>query len=106
MSDLNLVVVSGRLTKPLELKELAGDKYLAVGSIALNRKYKDVEKTTFLDIKVWDKSGENLTKYTKKGSRVNLQGRLEQETWEKDGKNFSKIVMVVEDFQLLDKRDE
>lgn len=102
----NMWVGSGRLTKEIELQFTASGKALAKGSIAVNRKLPNGnEKTLFLDFTAWEKQAEILVNHTTKASRLLLKGRLEQDTWEKDGKKHSKILLVVEDFQFLDKKE-
>ena len=105
MADFNMYVCTGRLTKDIELQHTQSGKAIGKGSIAINRKFGEVEKTTFMDFDAWENKGEILAEHTKKGSKVLLKGRLEQDFWEKDGKKFSKISMVVEDFQFLDKKE-
>lgn len=105
MSNFNLWVGSGRLTKDIELVSTQSGKTIGKGSIAVNRKHGESEKTLFLDFDVWDRAAEILAQYTKKGSSVLLKGRLEQDVWKKDGKKNYKIYLVVEDFQFLDKKD-
>ena len=36
---------------------------------------------------------EFIEKYFKKGMKIDLSGRLEQERWEKDGKKYSRIIV-------------
>ena len=105
MQDFNSFICTGRLTKDIELIYTQNGKAVGKGSIAVNRKFKEVEKTIFLDFDIWEKQAEILTEYTKKGSKILLKGRLEQDSWEKDGKKFQKIFLTVEDFQLLDKKE-
>jgi len=106
MQDLNDFKATGRLTRDIELSYTPSGKAVGKGSIAINRKYGETEKTTFVDFTVWEKAAEIMTEYTKKGSQLLLCGRIEQDTWEKDGKKFSKLFMVVEDFKFLDKKDK
>lgn len=105
MQDFNLYVCTGRLTRDIELRYLPSGKAIGKGSVAINRKVGEGEKTVFLDFDVWEKAAEILTEYSKKGSKLLLKGRLEQDTWEKDGKKFQKVFLTVEDFQLLDKKE-
>ena len=106
MQDFNLYVCTGRLTRDIELHYTGTGKAVGKGSIAVNRKAGEGEKTAFVDFDVWEKQAEILAEYSKKGSKLLLKGRLEQDTWEKDGKKFSKLLMVVEDFQFLDKKEK
>jgi len=106
MRSFNLWVGSGRLTRDIELQYTSTGKAIGKGAIAVNRKQGDTEKTLFLDFDVWEKAAEILTEHTKKGSNLLLKGRLDMDTWEKDGKKGSKIYLVVEDFQFLDKKEK
>lgn len=106
MQDFNLYICTGRLTRDIELHYTQSGKAIGKGAVAVNKKYGDKEKTAFIDFNVWEKQAEVLAEYSKKGSKLLLKGRLEQDTWEKDGKKFSKVFMVVEDFQFLDKKEE
>lgn len=105
MQDFNSYVCTGRLTRDIELHTTSGGKAIGKGAVAINRNVGEEEKTVFLDFTAWEKKAETLAEYTSKGSRLILRGRLEQDSWEKDGKKFSKILLVVEDFQFLDKKE-
>lgn len=105
MQDLNRVVLTGRLTRDIELSYTANNKAIGKGSLAVNRKFSDKETVCYVDFTLWEKSAEIMSEYTKKGSSVLVEGRLEQDTWEKDGKKFSKLYLTVEDFKFLDKKE-
>lgn len=106
MQDLNDFKCTGRLTRDLELSYTPSQKAIGKGSVAINRKFNDVEKTTFVDFVVWEKAAEIMAQYTQKGSQLLLCGRFEQDSWEKDGKKYSKLILTVEDFKFLDKKDK
>ncbi len=106
MQDFNSYVCTGRLTRDIELHHTQTGKAVGKGAIAINRTVGEVEKTTFMDFDAWERKAEILAEHTQKGSKLLLRGRLEQDSWEKDGKKFSKISMVVEDFQFLDKKEK
>ena len=95
MSNVNVVVISGRLTKDPEGKTVGG-KTLAEFSIAVNHKNKDGEpKADFFDIKAWDKTGDHAMKWLKKGRQVVIEGHLKEEKWQdKSGGNRSKVIIV------------
>lgn len=108
MADLNQVNLIGRLTKDVELKQIAIGQWVASFSLAVNRKWKqeNEEKSdvTFLDIVAWGKTAENVSKYCKKGSLVFITGRLKQESWEDKttGQKRYAIKVVAENIQFLD----
>ncbi len=104
MLDLNQCQFTGRLTRDTETKEVASTT-LTTGSLAVNRKYKDKEEVTYIDFEVWDKLAEIIANYGTKGKSLLVTGRLRMDSWEKDDKKFSKLILVVEDFKFLDKKD-
>ena len=92
MSDYNHVGISGRLTRDAELK-FVGDQAVLEFGLASNRKYKDKEKTTFVDVSLWGKMGEVLAPYLTKGKHVMVGGRLQLDIWETDGQKRSKLTI-------------
>ena len=108
MTDLNHVVVIGRLTKSLDDSNFG---YLQSGtaraniSLAVNRSRKDgdqwVDDVSFLDVTIWGKTAENLKPYLQKGKQVAIDGYLKQDRWEKDGLKFSKVYIVADSVQLI-----
>lgn len=108
MTDLNHVVVIGRLTKGLDDSNFG---YLQSGtaraniSLAVNRSRKDgeqwVDDVSFLDVTIWGKTAENLKPYLQKGKQVAIDGYLKQDRWEKDGQKFSKVYIVANSVQLI-----
>jgi len=100
--SVNQVILLGRLTRDVEVKATSSGKSVASASIAVD---KGQDQTAFFEVSAWEKVADVLGKYTKKGSKVLIQGRLDQQTWEKDGKKQSKVVVVAYDVTLLDAKD-
>ena len=108
MTDLNHVVVIGRLTKSLDDSNFG---YLQSGtaraniSLAVNRSRKDgdqwVDDVSFLEVTIWGKTAENLKPYLQKGKQFAIDGYLKQDRWEKDGQKFSKVYIVANSVQLI-----
>jgi single-strand DNA-binding protein len=105
MTDLNHVVLIGRLTRDAELKYTANGQAVCKFSIAVNRRRKNgdqwVDDVNFFDIVVWGRQGESLNQYLIKGKLVGVDGELRQDRWEQDGQNRSKVEIVVNNLQLL-----
>ena len=100
MTDINTVIVSGRLTKDAELKQSAGGKPYARFSLAVNKSRKDgnewKDETSFLDAILWNYAEEACKKCLHKGERILLEGEIRQRKYEKDGKQYSQIVLVAD----------
>ena len=92
MSDYNHTGVSGRLTRDSELRTVGEQSLLEFG-LASNKKCKDKEKTTFIDVVLWGRQAESLAPYLKKGKYVMVGGELQYESWVTDGVKKSKLVL-------------
>ena len=105
MSDLNEVVLSGRLTRDAELRYTPNGTAVTAIIVASNRIWsKDSEKqeeATFVDVTIWGKQAESLAKYMTKGRHVMLTGRLKLNKWETDeGDKRSKLTVTAEKVNL------
>lgn len=107
MSDINHVILIGRLTRDAELKYTTGGMAVCKFSIAVNRKKKNgdqwVDEANFFDIVLWGRQGEALNQYLVKGKQIGVDGELRQERWQdKDSnQNRSKVEIVASNIQLL-----
>jgi single-strand DNA-binding protein len=105
VSDINVVVLVGRLTRDSELKYTPSGYAICRFSIAVNRSKKQddgwVDEPHYFDIEFYGKSAEALSKYLLKGRQVAVQGELRQDRWEKDGQQRSKVVIVASTIRPL-----
>jgi single-strand DNA-binding protein len=110
-SDLNKVILIGRLTRDPELRYTTGSTPVANLSIASNRNYtvnsEKKEEVSFYNCIAWSKLGEIMTQYCKKGNRIGIEGRLQQRKWDdQNGNKRSTVEVVVENFQFLEPKQE
>ena len=83
---LNQIFLMGRLTRDPETRFFADDQGKSVTrfTIAVNRDYG--EKVDFINCTAWNKTGEFVEKYFKKGSLILVIGSLELDSYtNKDG---------------------
>ncbi len=110
MTDLNEVILIGRLTRDLGNDERSFG-YVQSGvaraniDIAVNRSRKQgdqwIEECSYFSVTIWGKTAENLKPYLLKGKQICVKGFLKQDRWEKDGQKLSRISIVAESVQLL-----
>lgn len=105
-SDLNRVILIGRLTRDPELRYTPSGTAVASFSLANNRSYavtgEKKDQVSYFDCVAWAKLGEIITEYCKKGHRIAVEGRLQQRRWDdQDGKKRTKVEVVIENFQFL-----
>lgn len=111
-SDINNVILVGRLTRDAELSYLPSGTAALAFSIAVNRSKKEgdqwVEEANFFDISYISKSAENFKQYLTKGKQVGIQGSLKQDRWQdkESGQNRSKIKIMASSVQLLGGRSD
>lgn len=118
MANLNKVSLIGRLTRDPESKSFSnGGKVCNIG-FAVNNRKKNQQSGQWEDVPVWldlkafnRETGRKLAdlaeQYLKKGQQVYVEGHLVLEEWagKEDGKKMSKLVIYVDDFQFLDKKE-
>ena len=93
---VNLMVLQGRLTKDVEMKNVAGAS-LCNFTVAQSEKYKDKETQLFMDCQAWRDTADFINKYFTKGQEIIVVGKLHTEKWQdKDGNNRSNIRMTVD----------
>jgi single-strand DNA-binding protein len=107
--SINRVVLVGRLTRDPELRALPSGTSVCSLRIACNSSRRDTEgdyqeRPNFFDVSVYGASAESVSRYTRKGSRVGVDGRLEWREWETAEQHKRQAVSVVADtVQFLDR---
>ena len=51
------------------------------------------------------KTGEAIQKYVSKGQRLLVSGELRWSSWESDGKKHSKLEVLVESFNFIERKE-
>ncbi len=105
--SINRVVVIGRLTRDPELRALPSGTSVCSLRIACNSSRRDAaggytEHPNFFDISVYGPPAENVARYTHKGSRVAIDGRLEWREWETEEQRRQAVSIVADTVQFLD----
>jgi len=106
--NLNRVLLAGRLTRDPEKRTTPSGQSVTSLGLAINRKYtvsgERKEETTYVDVVAWGRSADACAEFLRKGSPVFVEGRLKLDEWEKDGQKRSKITVVAESVQFLDRQ--
>ena len=107
---MNRVNLIGRITKDIELKQTKNEINYTRFSIAVKRDLKDESGeygTDFFNVVAWRKTAEFISKYFKKGSRIAISGKLQQNIYtDKDGNERTSVEIVAEDIDFIDKKGE
>lgn len=117
MANLNKVTLIGRLTRDPEIKSFSNGGKVANVGFAVNNRKKNQQSGQWEDVPVWldlkafnRETGRKLAdqiETVKKGQQIYVEGHLVLEEWtgKDDGAKKSKLVIYVDDFQYLEKRE-
>jgi single-strand DNA-binding protein len=105
----NRVILVGNLTRDPELRYVQSGSAVTKFALAVNRRTKNGDDTTFVDIVAWDngnyKLAETCNTYLKKGMSVLVEGRLSIRSYDdKDGNKRKATEVVIDQMQMLDSK--
>ena len=112
MRNLNRWQGIGRLGQDPELKQTPNGQTVASFSMACQDDYKDtqgqkIERTEWVRAVMWGKGAEAFAQYTKKGSKVYVEGKLTTRKWQdKDGSDRYTTEVNVSSFEFLDGKSD
>jgi single-strand DNA-binding protein len=107
--DINVVVVTGRLTADPQFRQIASGQYVMKFGLANNKRKKKQgdqwidQPPNFFNVTVWGRQAEVLKPYLQKGKQVAVNGRLQQSTYQVQGEAHKRtsIDIVADNIQLL-----
>ena len=106
--DINSVVLLGRLTRDIDLKSTNGGS-IARFTLANGYRKKQgseyVDAVNFIDCVAFGKTAETVQKYVSKGQRLLVKGELRWSSWETDGKKHSKVEIVIDGFNFIERKE-
>lgn len=101
---MNVWTGTGRLTKDAVIRT-AQETTVARFTLAVNRKYKkDGENADFISCVAFGKTAEFIEKYTKKGMKVEIVGRIQTGSYEKDGAKVYTTDIIVETIDFAESK--
>jgi single-strand DNA-binding protein len=96
---MNKFIISGNITKEIELKYSQAGKAYAKFTVAVTRRF-DREKSDFFNVTAFGKVAENVGNYLGKGSKVLVEGEVQIDS--KDGKYYTNV--LAENVEFLDSK--
>lgn len=105
---MNKLVLMGRLSRDPEVRYTQGEKPTAVArfGIAVDRRGKD-EKSDFFNVTAFGKTAEFVEKYLKKGTKICLSGRIQQEEWtDKEGQKHTAVGVIAEEVEFCESKKQ
>ena len=103
---MNKTILMGRLTRDPEVRYTQTNNKMVVNfTLAVNRRLE--EGTDFFYVVAWNKTGEFVSKYFKKGIQVSVIGRLQNRDYEtKDGNKRIVTEVIAEEVYFADSKKD
>lgn len=106
---INNVVLTGRLTKEVELRYTPNGAAVANFTLAVNRRFKSEgqPEADFINCVIWNKSAEILAEHTSKGSQIGVEGNIQTRVYENnDGNRVYVTEVYATNFTFLENKKE
>lgn len=102
---MNRVILLGRLSRDPEVRVTQdGQTTIAKFGIAVDRRGKE-DKADFFNVTAFNKTAQFAEKYLKKGTKIALSGRLQQDEYtNKDGQKVTNVSVVAEEVEFCESK--
>ncbi len=107
--SVNKVTILGNIGQDPEVKYLPGGSAVCSLSVATSEKWTDKttgerkDKTEWHRVVFWGKSGEIIGEFSRKGSKIYIEGKLATRKWQdQNGQDRYTTEIIGGDFVLLD----
>ncbi|CAJ1227087.1 single-stranded DNA-binding protein [Levilactobacillus zymae] len=103
---INRVVLTGRLTRDVDLRYTQSGDAVGTFNLAVDRRFKNQQgerEADFVQCVIWRKSAENFANFFHKGSLVGIEGRIQTRNYEnQQGNRVYVTEVIVENFSFLE----
>lgn len=107
--SVNRVTISGNVGRDPELRATNSGMSILSFSVAVNDRVKKGDNwedyTNWVDVVVFGRRADSLSKFLSKGMKVAVDGKLRYSSWERDGQKRSKIEVIADDIDIMQRRD-
>lgn len=109
--NMNKVILMGRLTRDPDVRYSAGESSTAVArfGLAVDRRFRrsqDGAEADFFNCTAFGKQGEFVEKYLKKGTKVLLSGRIQNDNYtNRDGQKVSSVQIIAEEIEFAESKN-
>ena len=107
---MNKAILIGRLTRDPDVRYSQTDSNMAIArfSLAVDRRYKkqgDETTADFFNCTAFGKQGEFVEKYLKKGTKIVVTGRIQNDNYtNKDGQKVYSVQIIVEEMEFAESK--
>jgi len=108
---MNKVILMGRLTRDPEVRYSSGDNATAIArfGLAVDRRFRrsnENQEADFFNCTAFGKQGEFVEKYLKKGTKILLSGRIQNDNYtNRDGQKVSSVQIIAEEIEFAESKN-
>ena len=105
--DVNRITVTGNLGAEVDARFTGNGRIVSNFSVAVNQSYRNsdgetIKNTEWFRVVAWDKLGEICNEYLTTGTRVYIEGRLQQRKYTaKDGSEKTAVEIIASEMTIL-----
>lgn len=103
---INKVILIGNVGAEPEKGNNYAKINLAIGSNYKDKNGETIEKTEWIKVVFFGRLADIVMQYTKKGSKIYVEGAIQTSTYEKDGQTHYSTSVIASGMQMLDSRPE
>lgn len=110
--SINRVNISGNLTRDPELRATAGGTQVLSFGVAVNDRRRNAQTgewedyPNFVDCTMFGNRAEAVGRFLAKGMKVAIEGKLRYSSWERDGQKRSKLEVIVDEIDVMVRREQ
>ncbi len=104
---INRVVLTGRLTRDLELRRTQSGTSVVSFTLAVDRNFRreGQPEADFINCVAWNRQADTMAQYLHRGSLIGVDGRLQTRNYEnQQGQRVYITEVLVESFAFLESR--
>lgn len=108
--SINSVTISGNLTMEPSIKTTPGGTSVLEFTVAVNDRRKNQQSgqwedyANYIDCTVFGTRAEALSRIVGKGTKVCVLGKLRYSSWESNGQKRSKLSVIADDVEVMQRR--
>lgn len=105
---MNIVILVGNLTKDPEVRYAANGNPVAHISVAVSRSFSrdGGPEADFFRVTVFGKQAELVERYLRKGRKVGIEGRIQNDNYEKEGQKIYRDTIIANRIEFLSPKGE
>lgn len=106
---MNKVILTGNITKDVELKTSENGLNFCRFTIAVPRQFKDENgerNADFINLVAWRNLAETISKFVKKGDKVGVIAKIQTKTFQEDGKTKFTTNIIVDEIEFLNSKKD